>query len=86
MQVPGRVGRDCFVNFEGCQDAAALVHVGKNVRVRGVPCKVLINADGQVVVEYPHGTKAIPLIDQTWPRASPKRACRRGPHSATERV
>ena len=64
VQVSRRVGRDCLVSFEGRQYAAPFVHAGKNVQVRGAPGKVLIIANGQVVMEYPRGTKARLLIDQ----------------------
>lgn len=65
VQVSRRVGRDCLVSFEGRQYAAPFVHAGKNVQVRGAPGQVLIIADGCVVQEYPRGTKARLLIDQS---------------------
>lgn len=64
VQVTRKVGRDCLVSFEGRRYAAPFVHAGKNVQVRGAPGRVQIIANGQVVMEYPRGTKARLLIDQ----------------------
>lgn len=73
VQVIRKVGRDCLVSFEGRQYAAPFVHAGKNVQVRGAPGRVQIIAGGQVVQEYPRGTKARLLIDQACydPAAAP---------------
>lgn len=73
VQVIRKVGRDCLVSFEGRQYATPFVHAGKNVQVRGAPGRVQIIAGGQVVQEYPRGTKARLLIDQACydPAAAP---------------
>ncbi len=65
VQVARRVGRDCLVSFEGRQYAAPYRYASRQVQVRGAPGKVQIIADSRVVQEYPRGTKARLLIDQT---------------------
>ena len=65
VQVTRAVGRDCLVSFEGRQYAVPFPHAGRAVQVRGAPGKVQILADGQVVQEYPRGTKARLLVDQS---------------------
>jgi len=65
VQVTRRVGRDCLVSFEGRQYAAPFAHAGRTVQVRGAPGTVQIIANGEVVQEYPRGTKARLLIDQS---------------------
>ena len=65
VQVARSVGRDCVISFEGRQYAVPFVHAGRVVQVRGAPGKVQIFAEGRVVQEYPRGTKARLLINQS---------------------
>ena len=65
VQVVRTVGRDCLINFEGRQYAVPFRFTGRPVQVRGAPGKVQILADGEIVQEYPRGTKARLLVDQS---------------------
>jgi len=65
VQVTRNVSRDCMINFEGRQYAVPFPHAHRAVQVRGAPGKVQILAGGRVVMEYPRGTKARLLIDQS---------------------
>ena len=65
VQVARKVGRDCLISFEGRQYAAPFTLAGRVVQVRGAPGRVQIIAEGRVVQEYPRGTKARLLVDQS---------------------
>jgi len=65
VQVTRTVSRDCLIHFEGRQYAVPFPYAGRAVQVRGAPGKVQILADGQIVQEYPRGTKSRLLIDQS---------------------
>lgn len=58
------MGRNCLVSFEGRHCAAPFMHPDKNVQARDAPGTLQIIDSGQVLQEYPSGTRAWLLIDQ----------------------
>jgi len=57
------VQRDCMVHFEGRQYAVPYHRAGLAVEVRGCADKVQVYHGGDLLIEYPRGTKSRILID-----------------------